>query len=62
LETKTLWQHIWNFVDLRGLHATVRFADAPIAFSPEAIANRKIAAEEARAAVAALSVPVQIPQ
>ena len=56
---QTLWQHIWNFVDVRSLHATVYFADAPIAFSPAAIANRKIAAEEARAAVAALSVPVQ---
>ncbi len=58
---QTLWQHIWNFAGLQGLHATVRFADAPIAFSPQAVANRKLAAEEARAAVAALSVPVQPP-
>ncbi len=56
---QTLWQHIWNFVDLHGLHATVHFAGAPIAFTEEAIANRKIAAEEARAAVAALAVPIQ---
>jgi 1-acyl-sn-glycerol-3-phosphate acyltransferase len=54
---QTLWQHIWNFADLHGIHATVTFAEQPIAFSPEAIANRKIAAEEARAAVAALAVP-----
>jgi 1-acyl-sn-glycerol-3-phosphate acyltransferase len=58
---QTLWEHMWNFVGLHGLHATVRFADEPIVFSPEAIANRKIAAVEAEAAVAALSVPVQQP-
>jgi 1-acyl-sn-glycerol-3-phosphate acyltransferase len=56
---ETLWQHIWNFVDLHGMHATIRFADAPIAFTPEAYENRKIAAVEARAAVAALSTPIQ---
>jgi 1-acyl-sn-glycerol-3-phosphate acyltransferase len=56
---QTLWQHIWNFVDLHGVHATVQFADAPIPFTAEAIAHRKIAAQEARTAVAALSVPIQ---
>ncbi len=56
---QTLWQHIWNFVDLHGLHVTVHFAGQPIAFTPEAVAHRKIAAEEASAAVAALAVPVQ---
>jgi 1-acyl-sn-glycerol-3-phosphate acyltransferase len=54
---QTLWQHMWNFVGLHGIHGTVTFAEHPIAFSPEAIANRKIAAEEARVAVAALAVP-----
>ena len=54
---QTLLQHMWNFVGLHGIHATVTFAEQPIAFSPEAIANRKIAAEEARQAVAALAVP-----
>jgi 1-acyl-sn-glycerol-3-phosphate acyltransferase len=54
---QTLLQHMWNFVDLHGLHGTVTFAEQPIAFSEEAIANRKVAAEEARAAVAALAVP-----
>jgi 1-acyl-sn-glycerol-3-phosphate acyltransferase len=53
-----LLEHIWNFADLHGIHATVRFGE-PIVFSPEAIANRKIAAPEAEAAVAALSSPVQ---
>jgi 1-acyl-sn-glycerol-3-phosphate acyltransferase len=57
--TETLWQHIWNFVDLHGIHATIHFADAPIAFTDAAIHNRKIAAVEAAAAVEALSVPVQ---
>jgi 1-acyl-sn-glycerol-3-phosphate acyltransferase len=58
--TETLWQHMWNFVDLHGFHATVTFASAPIVFSPEAIENRKIAAEEARDAVVALAVPPQV--
>jgi 1-acyl-sn-glycerol-3-phosphate acyltransferase len=53
---QTLGQHIWNFVDLHGVHATVEFAPEPIAFSPEAVQNRKIAAVEAQAAVAALGL------
>jgi 1-acyl-sn-glycerol-3-phosphate acyltransferase len=57
--SQTLWQHIWNFLDLHGLHATIRFAPEPIAFSPEAIANRKIAAREAQAAVVGLSTQPQ---
>ena len=48
---------MWNFSDLHGIHATIRFAPEPIAFSEAAISNRKIAAEEARAAVVALAVP-----
>ncbi len=56
---ETLWQHIWKFVDLHGIHATIYFAASPIAFTEAAIANRKVAAVEAAAAVAALSVPVQ---
>jgi 1-acyl-sn-glycerol-3-phosphate acyltransferase len=58
---ETLWQHMWNFVGLHGIHATVYFAPEPIAFSAPALANRKIAAEEARDAVVALAVPVQQP-
>ncbi|MES2393567.1 MAG: lysophospholipid acyltransferase family protein [Acidobacteriota bacterium] len=50
-----LLDNIWKFLDLRDVHATVRFADQPIAFSPEAIHNRKIAAVEARRAVVDLS-------
>ena len=52
---QTLWQHIWGFTDLHGVNAKVRFAPQPIAFSPEAYGNRKVAAVEAQAAVVALS-------
>lgn len=47
--------HIWSFLSLHGLHATMQFADAPIAFSEAAVANRKVAAVEARDAVIRLS-------
>ena len=56
---QSLWHHMWNFVDLHGLHVTIYFAPEPIPFTTEAVANRKIAAEEARAAVEALAVPLQ---
>jgi lyso-ornithine lipid O-acyltransferase len=52
---QTLIQHLWNFLGLRGVHAEVRFAEEPIAFSPEAYEDRKIAAVEAREAVLAVS-------
>ncbi len=52
--SQTLWQQIWHLLDLHGLHATVEFAPDPIHFSQAAIDNRKIAAHEAEAAVAAL--------
>jgi len=52
---RTLWQHMWNFMDLHGFHATVRFADEPIAFTQAAVENRKVAAFEAEAAITALS-------
>jgi len=51
----SLLDHVWRFASLQSVHATIQFADAPIAFSPEAIANRKVAAEEARQAVIRLS-------
>jgi 1-acyl-sn-glycerol-3-phosphate acyltransferase len=47
--------HIWNFLSLHGLHATVQFAEKPIAFSESAVKNRKVAAVEAREAVILLS-------
>jgi len=52
---QTLVQHVWSFLSLHNLHATFQFADEPIIFSEAAIADRKIAAEEAREAVVRLS-------
>ncbi len=51
----TLLQHLWNFLGLRTLHGTIEYAAGPIVFSEAALANRKLAAVEARAAVGALS-------
>lgn len=45
-----LIKHIFRFLAMRGIEVEVHFADAPIAFSANA-GHRKIAAEEARAAV-----------
>jgi 1-acyl-sn-glycerol-3-phosphate acyltransferase len=56
---KPMFEHIWGFLGLRGVHAEVRFAAGPIEFSAQA-RFRKAAAVEAEAAVAALGggVPV----
>jgi hypothetical protein len=59
--TQTLWQHLWNFADLHGVHGTIRFAPTPIAFSEAGLQNRKIAGAEAQAALNALAVPIQQP-
>ena len=42
--------HIFRFLGLRGVHAHVKFADAPIRFSSDVL-HRKLAAVEAREAV-----------
>ncbi len=47
-------KHMFRFLKLRGVHADVRFADAPIVFQSR-VDDRKAAAEEARAAVQALA-------
>ncbi len=52
---QTLLAHLWNFLGLHGVRATVSFADGPIAFSPMAYEDRKVAAAEAREAVVAVS-------
>ena len=57
--TQTLAAHVWNLLGLHGIHATISFAEEPIAFSEAALHNRKIAAVEARDAVVALAIPVQ---
>jgi len=46
-----LASHVFRLLAVRGIEIEVRFADAPIAFTAEAAEHRKIAAEEARAAV-----------
>ena len=51
--TIPLLKHLWGFCQLRGVHAHVRFADAPIVWSVEGI-HRKVAAVEARDAVVGL--------
>jgi 1-acyl-sn-glycerol-3-phosphate acyltransferase len=51
----SLVDHVWRLVSLHDIHGTVQFAEAPIAFSDTAVADRKIAAAEAREAVTRLS-------
>ena len=43
-----LLAHLWNVMGLHGLRIHLRFAERPVVFSEAAIADRKIAAEEAR--------------
>lgn len=50
--------HAFRFLGLTGVHATVRFADAPMVFSSERI-HRKVAAVEARDAMLALKSELQ---
>ena len=57
-----LLKHIFKFVGLVGVHAWVKIAPAPITFSPEALADRKVAAVEAREAVLALAGPGFYPE
>lgn len=49
-----LAKHIFRLLGLRHIGVAVRFAEAPIRFSEQALRNRKIAAAEARLAVVAL--------
>ena len=50
---RSMWGHVFKFLSLRGVRAEVRFAEAPLAFSSDAL-HRKQAAIEAWTAVAAL--------
>jgi 1-acyl-sn-glycerol-3-phosphate acyltransferase len=45
---QSLPAHAWNLLGLGALQARISFSSRPIAFSPAALADRKIAAEEAR--------------
>ena len=53
--SQTLSAHLWNFLGLHELHAHIHFAPGPIRFSPQALADRKVAAEEAREALLQLT-------
>jgi lyso-ornithine lipid O-acyltransferase len=52
---RNMLAHIFKFLALRGVRAEVRFAEEPIAFSSDGL-HRKMAAVEARSAVAALAL------
>ena len=52
---RNMLAHIFRFLALRGVRAEVRFAEEPIAFSSDGL-HRKMAAVEARSAVAALAL------
>jgi 1-acyl-sn-glycerol-3-phosphate acyltransferase len=58
--TQTLLEHLWNFVGLHGVRATVSFAEGPIEFSAGAYEDRRVAAGEAREAVLAAGGREQI--
>lgn len=51
---QSLVQHVWRLLSLHNIHANIQFGNAPIAFTDAAIANRKVAAVEAREAVVGL--------
>lgn len=51
---QTLPAHLWNLLGLKPFQGHVTFASTPIPFSPEANANRKVAAVEARDAILSL--------
>lgn len=55
---KGMWLHIFKFLELRGVRAEVRFAETPVVFHNPT--NRKLAADEARSAVAALRSAGQV--
>jgi lyso-ornithine lipid O-acyltransferase len=48
---QTLPAHLWNLLGLRRIQAKARFAAQPVPFTPEAYADRKVAADQARAAL-----------
>lgn len=54
---QSLPAHLWNLLGLRSIHGSIRFAPSPIAFSPEAFEDRKVAAEESRSAILAVADP-----
>lgn len=55
---QSLPAHLWNFFGLHAVHAHFHFANGPLPFSAAALADRKVAAEEARIALTELSQPL----
>ena len=55
---QSLPAHLWNFFGLRAVHAHIHFATGPMQFTHAAVADRKLAAEEARTAILQLSPPM----
>ncbi len=53
-----MWPHVFHFLGLRGVRVEVRFSGEPIVFHDPA--NRKLAADEARSAVAELREAAQV--
>lgn len=53
--TQTLPAHLWNFLGLHAVHADIQFAPQSIAFSPAALEDRKVAAQEAERALLQLA-------
>jgi lyso-ornithine lipid O-acyltransferase len=60
-EESSLLSHVLKFVGLKGVHVWVKIAASPIDFSPAALADRKVAAVEAREAVLTLAGPGYYP-
>ncbi|MDE1162679.1 MAG: lysophospholipid acyltransferase family protein [Acidobacteriaceae bacterium] len=56
---QSLLAHLWTQLSIKSSHCNIRFAQAPIDFSPQAIKDRKLAAKEAHQAVLSLSEPIQ---
>ncbi len=48
---QTLPAHLWNLFGLAPIRARIAFAPEPIPFTPEALANRKVASEQAGRAI-----------
>lgn len=55
---RSLPSHLWNFFGLGAVHAHFHFANGPIPFSAAALADRKVATEEARIVIVELSQPL----
>jgi len=60
--SQSLTSHLWNLLGLHGFHAHIEFGPGPIPFSQAALVDRKIAADEAGAAILQLHNAGQMPE